>query len=134
MTFHLGTGVLVVRHLISATGRSLPSLEDAMVQFRFADWFLRWGISITTCREMGSLKITIRPIPIVPANSAIFQACALGDDQTVARLIREGKASVFNMTSQGVTPLHVRHKLISLLKSNPTCSAISIFNLSDLLV
>ncbi|KIN05294.1 hypothetical protein OIDMADRAFT_25863 [Oidiodendron maius Zn] len=81
--------------------------EDALFQFRFADWFLRWGISIAICREMESLKITIRTIPIVPASSAIFQACALGDDQTVARLIREGKASVFNMTSQGVTPLHV---------------------------
>lgn len=107
ITFHLGIGVLVVRHVLSDTGRSLPSLEDALFQFRFADWFLRWGISIAICREMESLKITIRTIPIVPASSAIFQACALGDDQTVARLIREGKASVFNMTSQGVTPLHV---------------------------
>ncbi|KIW13196.1 hypothetical protein PV08_08383 [Exophiala spinifera] len=108
--FHLGIGVLVVRQ--SKTTRAVPlsSLEgttETMVQFRFSDWFLRWGFKIAVGREFGAFKTTIIPQRLVPEDSAIFQACALGDDEAVARLIREGKASPFDTTSSGVTPLLV---------------------------
>jgi hypothetical protein len=115
MTFQLGIGVLEVRQVPNSSGRSHPSLGDTMVQFRFADWFLRWAISIAICREIENLKITIRTYHLVSSSSAIFQACALGDDQTVARLIRAGKASAFDTTSKGVTPLHVRRPKLTIL-------------------
>jgi hypothetical protein len=114
-TFQLGIGVLVVRRTLTTSGVNLSSLKEASVQFRFADWFLRWAIKIVIGREFGNFKITIRPYRLVPAASAIFQACALGDDQAVARLIREGKASPFDMTSKGITPLHVRRRNFTVL-------------------
>jgi hypothetical protein len=109
-----------VRQLPNGSGKTRTSLEETIIQFRFADWFLRWAISIAICPEIENLKITIRTYHLVPSSSAIFQACALGDDQTVARLIREGRASAFDMTSNGVTPLHVRKsKLAIRYESSP---------------
>jgi hypothetical protein len=111
--FQLGIGALVVRQMPNRRGKTCPSLEETIIQFRFADWFLRWAISIAICPEIENLKITIRTYCLVPSSSAIFQACALGDDQTVAQLIREGRASAFDMTSKGVTPLHVRQSKLT---------------------
>lgn len=113
-TFQLGIGDLVVRQVPTSSGRTRPALEEIIIQFRFAGWFIRWAVSIAICLEIESLKITIRTYHLVPSNSAIFQACALGDDHTVARLIREGRASAFDMTSKGITPLHVRNSKFSI--------------------
>ena len=126
-TFQLGIGVLVVRHIQTTSAVHLSSLEETEVHFRFADWFLTWGIKIAIDREFGSFNKTIRPHRLVPADSAIFQACALGDDQVVARLIGEGQASPFDTTSKGITPLLVRrHKLTqSFLNSTYSCLTIA---------
>jgi hypothetical protein len=113
--FQLGIGVLVVRHASTGRGVKDSLLRGTRVQFHFADWFLRWGINIAIGRELGQVKVVMRPYHTVPTDSAIFKACALGDDQTVARLIRDGEASPFDITEQGITPLHVRrHRLMNL--------------------
>lgn len=111
--FQLGIGVLVVRRVRTTNAVYLSYLEGTSVQFRFADWFLRWGIMITVSREYPNFRMTIRPHRLVSADSAIFQACALGDGQAVARLIQEGKASPFDITSKGFTPLLVRTRALS---------------------
>jgi hypothetical protein len=103
----------VVRHVRTTNIVQLSSLEGTSVQFRFADWFLRWGIMITVNREYRNFRMTIRPHRLVSADSAIFQACALGDGQAVARLIQEGKASPFDITSTGSTPLLVRTRALT---------------------
>jgi hypothetical protein len=107
-TYHLGIGMFIVRHVVSTHGRNLSSPESVGVEFRFAEWFLTWGVNIATRRDSGLLNIAIRTYRIIPADSAIFKACAMGDDESVRRLIQEGKASPFDMTSAGLTPLHVR--------------------------
>jgi hypothetical protein len=120
-TYHLGIGMFIVRHVVSTHGRNLSSPESVGVEFRFAEWFLAWGVNIATRREFGLFNVAIRTYRIVPADSAIFKACAMGDDEAVTRLIQEGKASPFDMTSTGVTPLHVRNILCccSLLRFPP---------------
>lgn len=107
-TLQLGIGVLVVRHIHTTSGEDDSPLDETRVQFRFAHWFLSWGVMIAVGRDFGKFKITIRPHRLVRGDAPIFQACALGDDQAVAQLIQEGRASPFDTTSEGVTPLLVR--------------------------
>ena len=106
--YHLLIGILIVRHLTSADEVNLSSPEDVKLDFRFAEWFLAWGVNIAARRESGLFNVAIRTYRIVPADSAIFKSCAMGDDEAVIRLIQEGEASPFDMTSNGLTPLHVR--------------------------
>jgi hypothetical protein len=124
-TYHLGIGILVVRQMVSTNGVNLSSPESVGVEFRFAEWFLAWGVNIATRRESGLFNIAIRTYRVIPADSAIFKACAMGDDEVVTRLIQEGQASPFDMTSTGVTPLHVREiDLLSFLDSIFSCFTI----------
>ena len=111
-TYHLVIGILISRQIVSTDRVNHSSPEDVRIDFRFAEWFLAWGVNIATRRESGLFNIAIRTYRIIPADSAIFEACAMGDDEAVTRLIQEGKASPFDMTSKGVTPLHVRHVFV----------------------
>ncbi|KFY75267.1 hypothetical protein V499_04728 [Pseudogymnoascus sp. VKM F-103] len=54
-TFQLGIGVLVVRQVPNGSGKTRTSLEETIIQFRFADWFLRWAISIAICPEIENV-------------------------------------------------------------------------------
>jgi hypothetical protein len=131
-TYHLGIGILIMRQTVSTDGVNLSSPEDVRVEFRFAEWFLAWGVNIATRRESGLFNIAIRTYRVIPADSAIFKACAIGDDEVVTRLIQEGQASPFDMTSEGITPLHVRDILChSLIQFSPASPSV-INDLSDL--
>ena len=107
-TYHLGIGTLVVR--MKKDPKMIhphPYLEEDQIQFHLALWFVNWGITITTARELGTLQATLRPCHFVSCDSPIFRACASGDDDAIRRLINSRQASPFDTTYSGLTPLHV---------------------------
>lgn len=81
----------------SSTGRSQsPPNAGWKLTFLPAHWvpFAAW-------------QNTLRSYNVISEDSPIFEACGTGDFQAVQRLLREGSASPFDMTLDGLTPLYV---------------------------
>ncbi|KAK5051481.1 hypothetical protein LTR84_003133 [Exophiala bonariae] len=101
---YLGLGTLTLGRLYS---RSAEEGDTAAARFTFASWFLDWAITITSRKYNGILNISLQPQCLVKADAPIFLACAIGDHKAVADLIATGKASPFDTTFNGMTPLAV---------------------------
>ena len=111
-TIHqFGIGTLRVRHLSKAdSSRSFPHsrIENQQEKcFHLSSWLLNWGIDIICTRAFGKLQVTMRPCYFVSWDSTIFKECVTGDIEAVRHLFATGKASPFDSTHDGMTPLHV---------------------------
>lgn len=103
-SYYLGFGTLTLGQLYS---HSAEEDGNAAARFAFASWFLDWAFTITSKRRNGILNISLQPKCLVKGNAPIFLACASGDGKAVADLIAGGKASPFDTTLNGITPLAV---------------------------
>jgi hypothetical protein len=102
--YYFGVGTLTIGH----TGSRTDGEDDSVTaRFAFAPWLLDWAITITSRKHNGILNISLQPMCLVKADAPIFRACASGDKETVACLINTGKASPFDTTLNGATPLIV---------------------------
>jgi hypothetical protein len=79
--------------------------------FRPAAWLVRFGLAYELQLELlGSLrswKINFHVYQPVPDDSLVFEFCRSGNLEGVQTLFSRKKASVFDVNSQGWTPLHV---------------------------
>jgi hypothetical protein len=82
--------------------------EGYELQFRLAPWFKRWGASLIIKQHLeGSVQLTLRPLRLVPGNSPIMKARAMGDIEEARRLVTAKEASLSDTTYNDVTPMHV---------------------------
>jgi N-terminal domain on NACHT_NTPase and P-loop NTPases len=111
-TYNIGVGTLSL-----ITTQSQPddkqTTSESEWRIGLTPWFLSTAISIITQRSLGKVKRTLETCCLVPPDAEIFSVCAMGDNAAIRRLIADGKASPFDVTFEGVTPLAV-----SLLNTN----------------
>lgn len=77
------------------------------LHFLLAPRFSVYGISVIIKRQFGMPQILLQPLRMVPGDSLIMKACAMGATEEVRRLITTKKASPWDTTPDGITPLHV---------------------------
>lgn len=82
------------------------------ISFMPSSWLRRSGVNYGMEANFSSTttgwRFNFNPIRVVPDNSPIFTACKQGNLATVQFLLADGKASVWDNNSKGMTPLHVR--------------------------
>lgn len=97
---------------ISKLGRKVDFVS--FVSFMPSSWLTRagvnYGMEINYSSTTTGWQFNFNPIHAVPDNSPIFTACQQGNLAAVQFLLAEGKASVRDTNSKGMTPLHVRQQ------------------------
>lgn len=86
-----------------AASSSSPSSET---RFLFASWLSNTGLGMITRSAGTQVHRTLTTYNFVDPKAAIFKACATGDDMLLQQLVDNRDASPFDVTCDGVTPLH----------------------------
>jgi hypothetical protein len=73
---------------------------------------LKRAITLSTLSQGFKIKVHLRIHPIVPDSSDIIRFSEAGDFPRLEKLIRTGQATVFDTSSDGWTPLHVRVRVL----------------------
>lgn len=73
-----------------------------------ANRYLHRGFSLLYERSFGAWNYSLRTFNTFSADDAIYRFCVLGDLLGIEQLFSERKASPFDVTRDGFTPLHVR--------------------------
>ncbi|ESZ93562.1 hypothetical protein SBOR_6045 [Sclerotinia borealis F-4128] len=102
-----------------------PELIDVDIYLQFLPkaWLKMKAYSMKQSRRFGKWKYSWQFLCIIPNDSPIFTACSNGDKNEVIRLIETKKGSVFDVSEDGWTLLHVaaanmRHELCRWLLLN----------------
>ena len=103
--YNVGIGTVRIRK--RSRSRKRPQSYHQEVQFRLALWFKVYGISVIIDRQFGLPQIILQPLRLVPGNSPIMKACAMGNTEEVRCLITTKEASPWDTTPDDVTPLHI---------------------------
>lgn len=69
---------------------------------------LKVGMEIALINSQRGWKCSLSSIRAVPDNSLVFRFCQSGNIEAVRELFSRGEASVYDVDSEGQTPLHVR--------------------------
>jgi hypothetical protein len=82
-----------------------------LIRFHPAAWLFKMGLGagfeIARINSQKGWHYGLSGIRAVPDDSLIFQFCRSGCLEGVRELFKEGKASVHDVDSSGLTPLHV---------------------------
>ena len=83
---------------------TLLSIRPALWLARFG---IKYGLRVKIFQAPGYWKHLTETFRPVPDDAMVFELCRRGNINGVQRLLREQKASVWDMNSLGRTPLHV---------------------------
>ena len=101
------------RRSVSVEGFCIEDYETVLsIIFQPASWLFKIGLGagfeIARIYSQKGWQCRISSIRAVPDDSLIFQFCDEGYLEGVRGLFKGGKASVQDVDSRGLTPLHVR--------------------------
>ena len=96
----------IVSNAIRRTRRA-ESKRRSKLRLGLPYWIYSRTFEIVTEQAFQGWDFKIRTYRTVPGDSAIFRACQYTDLPLVRQLLASGKASPFDRTPEGWTPLHV---------------------------
>ncbi|KAL2813585.1 nucleoside phosphorylase domain-containing protein [Aspergillus granulosus] len=101
----------ITKHMV-IMGDKETNRTETKTSFIFhpAPWLmrlgLRYGLKAMAINHHRTWRYTIQPVHTVPDDSLIFLFCRTGNVDAVRQLLARGDASVFDIDSDGLTPLH----------------------------
>ena len=88
-------------------------------EYTFPQWFTARTILIAMANSTSrGPEMCLRVMRLVPSTSKIFHAAVSGKIFWVRQLLAQGKASVVDVDEHGHTPLHVRHPIRAIPRSD----------------
>ena len=111
MTYNVGFAIVTFGEELRAYPRTKNAnevlLATSSMSINFAPWLSNMALTLTSMTSCRGTKRVLETSRLVSPDALIFILCAIGDGNAVRRLISEGKASAFDVTFEGVTPLMV---------------------------
>ena len=93
--------------LIEAANLTEVKGRDWEIQFHPARWLWSNGYMLSKCMSLSNWQHRITSYNIRDDRSPIFDACRYGNLEWARTLLDQGLASPFDVTPDGMTPLHV---------------------------
>jgi hypothetical protein len=83
--------------------------NDIVIEHKIipATWLHLLGFSIQNLYRRGITQYSLRPLRVIPYDHPIFEACLSGSILGIIALLKDGSASLNDVTPDGMTLLHV---------------------------